>query len=36
MTSQFHTPPVTLSMIISETVYQAVLGIERLVRLVAR
>jgi len=36
MTDQFHNPPVTLSMIISETVYQAVMGIERLVRMVAR
>jgi hypothetical protein len=36
MTEQFHNPPVTLSMLISETIYQAVLGVERLFHQVAR
>lgn len=36
MTEQFHNPTVTLSMLISETIYQAVMGVERIVRRVAR
>ena len=36
MNEQFQNPPVTLAMLISETIYQAVIGVERIFHQVTR